>query len=514
MAARENQGYLIAVIILVLLVLVLGLVAFLGVSKANEYSEEVAKLQSDIKVEKNIGNAEAIQSAILRAYIGDLDDSLAEVPTQIASLERLTKDNSLTETERAPINNVFNRVKEVRDNYNRNMRQFVARSEDDESEELTWSAVLRNLIAVTADRHNKLQVELNEKKADREKLETEKKSIEERLAQNEIALQNKEEELASVQKISTEKLAELTKQFRLAQSEIQSKNASHSDQLDTLRMENGSLLKRSGDIAEENSRLKSEIAVLKTENFDIHDGTIVRVARGSDLVFLDIGRDDGLRTNLKFSVYDRTVSNFEKNAEKGKIEVIRVTGPHTADARITEENPIDPITRSDYVVTPTWDPNHPVLIALAGVFDLDNDGFSDLQQFIVKIENNGGKVVAYHDEEGKQIGKIDSSIGYLVLGDPPKPGPEGATQGGVYSAIRDFEKQAKSRTVPIIDFRKMLNWMGEHRRASIDRGNPKIQKFRPRSSSGSGSGSSDKGSGSSDKGGGSGTSGGSGSSTR
>lgn len=515
MAARENQGYLIAVIILVLLVLVLGLVSFLGISKANEYSEEVTKLQNDLTVEQKIGQAQAFQSEILRSYIGDLGDTLAEVPTNIASVERLSNDQALSDTNRAAIKNIENRVKEVKDTYDRDMRQFVARSEDDQTEELTWSAVLRNLVAVTADGHNKLLVEQNEKKADREKLETEKKSLEERLKQNEMALQNKEEELAEVKKNSAEKLAELMNQFKLAQSEIRVKNEEHSNQLDALRLDNGNLTRTKGMLAEENSKLKSEIALLKTENFDIHDGTIVRVGRGSDLVFLDIGSADGLRSNLKFSVFDRNVSNFEKNQEKGKIEVLRITGPHTADARITEENdPTNPITRGDFIVTPTWDPNHNVEIALAGLFDLDNDGFSDQSRFIRMIENNGGKVVAYHDEDGKQIGEIDSSTGYLVLGDPPQPGPSGATQGGIYSAIRDFEKQAKDNTVTIIDTRKMLNWMGQHKRASIERGKPKIEQFRSRSPGG-GSGSSDKdGSGSSSSGSGSSSSAGSGSSTR
>ena len=39
MAARENQGYLIAVIVLVLLSLILALLAFLGWSSANENSD-------------------------------------------------------------------------------------------------------------------------------------------------------------------------------------------------------------------------------------------------------------------------------------------------------------------------------------------------------------------------------------------------------------------------------------------------------------------------------------------
>ncbi len=499
MAARENQGYLIAVIILVLFVLVFGLLAFLGISKANEYSEQSANLKNELSVSEKVSKANQIQAEILRAYIGDLDVTLAEVPTQFASLEQLSRsDNSLSETQRSAIKAVEEQTNEVRDAYNRDMRQFVARTSDDQSEEQTWTAVFRNLVQVTAAGHNALNVEKNQNIEDMKRLETEKQSLQERLTQNEMALKKKEEELASVKKLSSDNIAELMSQFKQAQSDIEANNRKTSEDLAKLQLKYNNLRSANEKLDLDYGKLKAENIALKAENFDLHDGTIVRVARGSNMVFLDIGSADGLRSNQTFAVYDRHVNNFEKDSEKAKIEVIRVTGPHTADARITEENPVDPITRFDYVVTPTWDPGYRVPIALAGIFDLDNDGNSDQAQFIRMIENNGGRVVAFHDSEGNVNGTIDASTRYLVLGESPQPGPEGVTQGNIYSAMRNLEKLAGDKSVPVIDTRKMMNWMGRHNRASIERGNPKIQKFRPRSIDGSdssnGSGSSAKGS--------------------
>ena len=65
MAARENQGYLIAVIILVLLTLVLALVAFLGIAKATEYSEGLVKAKADLNVQNKVSEAHQIEAEIL-----------------------------------------------------------------------------------------------------------------------------------------------------------------------------------------------------------------------------------------------------------------------------------------------------------------------------------------------------------------------------------------------------------------------------------------------------------------
>ncbi len=72
MAARENQGYLIAVIILVLLSLVLALAAFLGLSKMGEYADNKEQAENKLYVEAKLREANGYQSEILKAYIGDL----------------------------------------------------------------------------------------------------------------------------------------------------------------------------------------------------------------------------------------------------------------------------------------------------------------------------------------------------------------------------------------------------------------------------------------------------------
>jgi len=485
MAAREHQGYLIAVIILVLLALVLALLTFLGMSKANEYYEGMTKAQEDLNVEKLVGEAHQTEAEILRAYVGGQDEILAEVPTKSQSIARLANSNSLTDTQKSAIQSVVDRVTETKKAYERDMQQFIARTEDDQAEELTWSGVLRNLIAVTSVKHNELDVAREQNVRDRDDFRTKLDAHNKALDESQKLLASANEELTSVRKLNQEKEDSLLAELEKAQVEIRQAGQGNENQQAILRKKNGDLRTLNDKLIEDNSKLSTRISTLTVENFDLHDGTIVRVARGSNMVFLDIGSSDGLRTNQTFAVYDNDINNFEKNREKAKIEVTRVTGPHTAVARITEESTVHPPTRGDYIVTPTWDPGFNVPIALAGVFDLDLDGHSDRLQFVRMIENNGGRVVAQHDEDGNILGEIDASTRYLVMGAAPDPGKAG-TNGNVYSAIRSLENQAKLNNLQIIDMRKMLNWMGRHNRASVESfGNSIDKSFRSRTPSGS-----------------------------
>ena len=297
-------------------------------------------------------------------------------------------------------------------------------------------------------------------------------------------------------KRNQDKEAKLLADFEAAQDSTLQAAKKNEEVLQEVRMDNASLTAANTELAKDNEDKGMRIAELTRENFDLHDGEIVNVSRpniGSDLVYLTIGRHDGLRTNQTFAVYDKEVNNFEAGEQKAKVEVIRITGPHSSTARITEESPTNPITKYDLVVTPTWDPGFSVPIALSGIFDLDNDGNSDRLQFIRMIENNGGTVVAQHDEKGKLIGKIDASTRYLVIGSAPKPGSVGEDAGNIYNAMRELENAATKKSVQVIDMRTMLNRMGRHL-VHVDHFDPRVEPFSGRERSNDGSSSKDEGS--------------------
>ena len=69
MAARENQGLLIAVIILVLLTLVLALAAFLGLSKAGENADSNLQFEADVAYNKKLAEGYQNQAELSLIHI-------------------------------------------------------------------------------------------------------------------------------------------------------------------------------------------------------------------------------------------------------------------------------------------------------------------------------------------------------------------------------------------------------------------------------------------------------------
>ena len=208
-------------------------------------------------------------------------------------------------------------------------------------------------------------------------------------------------------------------------------------------------------------RQTSEIATLTRTESDIADGQIVSIAPGLGKVTINLGSDDNLRLKQTFSVYDQQASSFRSGEGKAMIEVTRILGPHLAQGRITRQSVTDPILRNDYVVTSTWDPGYSVPIAIVGRIDLDDDGYSDLERLISIVQQNGGTVVAYHDDEGNIVGEIDENTRYFVKGkDPLGPGAD---------AFARLDRQRERYQTLERSVRELLNEMGYSTEARVQR---------------------------------------------
>ena len=474
MAARESQGYLIAVIILVLLVLLLALGSFFGISKANEYSARVTELEAQLNVEKKLSAAYQIKGEVLKAYVGNLNKSVAEVQTEIDRLNTLT--SGVDATQQQVINDIKTEIEFIRDEYESDKLQNLSSDEGD-AVEFTWRGHADNLRNVLAEKHKELNIKQNDiLRIDRErKTEVEQKEAEVAEAQRTLAAerQNAAEREASLQQelnAATESVQQIT-----AQNEISGRRAQQAQ--DQLIADRGRWEAERSELEEDKRLLTERLVVYEREVFDLPDGAVVRVSPAINTVHIDRGTSDALRANLTFAIYDKDVTNFERNAQKATIEITRVTGSHSAEARIIMEDPTNPILRGDHIVSPTWDPGYSVPIALVGVFDLDYDGNSDRERLVQQIERNGGTVVAMHDEQGNIIGEIDATTRYVVFGTEP---PIDTSQK-VMTAINRLTEQGRRNQIQEIDVRKLLNWMGQHGRARVERLDSQIgEEFRNR----------------------------------
>ncbi len=481
MAARENQGYLIAVIILVLLTLVLALSTFLGVSKMNENAAKLEKAEQQLTAQKSTADAYRLEAQVLRAYVGELGPSLAEVPSMFDSLDGLALNNQLTDTQKSSLGDVLTNLKEVRAEYDKDMKLFIAADGGEQVQEQTWRNLVRNLNAVLSKSHNKETVLRGEMNRIQTQADTDVAKMTEKVNELQTSLKTAQDTMAKDKSDYKAKETSLQTSLDATKQQNESVNRQFQDYAQKATTDQKQLKNDIAGLEKQKANMKVKLDRYEQENFDLHDGRVVRVAHKIDRVYLDLGRADGLRPNLSFAVYPQSSTDFQKDEYKAMIEVIRITGEHQSEARITLEDPLDPILAKDFVLTATWDPGYSVPIALIGLFDLDGDGSSDLPRLKQMIENNGGTVVAWNDERGKVIGKIDPMTRYAVLGQSPDPSAE--YSGALYTAINELTDQAKKNTVQQIDQRKLLNWMGRHNNATIERLDEQIgNDFRTRES--------------------------------
>ena len=500
MASRENQRYLIAIIVLSLFLIAFFITSLLGWSKVYEYSDIAESSKAKLKLAQSLQEAYAAKASVLETMIGGSGGSVNEIQTTIDSLPGIAR--KVDSGDKSKIDAVAETIKKVKDLYDKDMKSSSSAGADEELN-LTYKSLIANLNSVTAKLHNEVQVktrdfikyrietdaEITQVKADRAAIQTNLSETEKQLEETKNASRVKENDLKN-KMASQQETMEKSQEARKRERQVAK------DEKKLLQSEKAEVVRKIGN-------LKQKVDEYEREVFNIPDGKIVKIAEGLGTVVLNIGRADGLRVNRTFAVYDQSVSNFEKGQNKASIEITRLIGDKDAEARITQQDPLNPILPNDYVLSPTWDPGYSTPIALAGAFDLDDDGFSDFNKLKQMVKLNGGDVRVFHDEQGNITGTVDPSIRYLVLGTAPVEGPEANPE--VVEAMKIMAEQAQLNTVQVIDLRKLLNWMGVHGRAKVEKLGGIREEFQTRRPTGAGS----EGSGSSTR-----SSEGSGSSTR
>ena len=460
MAARENQGYLIAVIVLVLLTLVLALVAFLGTQKAYEQAEAAEASDAKLKVALEIAKAEGLKGEALKAAIGELGPAPAEIDKAIQDLQALSGNSDLAEADKKIIRDILSEVRKVKEVYDLETSRNIS-SGDDASKVATLRGRIADLTALVDRIRKDYQSEGRRateaaQDAARDIAESEK-TLKSTLEQ----LEELNEELQEEKSRALENQNKLQAQVELFKDKIADVTRASEEAADIAKNAIGEAKFQVSILQEENSNLKRTLNEITTEVFDHADGKVIHVATGLGTVFIDIGRADGLTSNRTFSVYDQSVTDFANATPKATVEVIRVQ-TFRSEARVTKEDLVNPILPGDHVLTATWDPGFTVKFALAGRFDLDGDRFDDTEKLIRMIERNGGEVVASHDSKGKISGEVSSDVRYLVKGNM---GLIGGTEddpdaGQILNAVKAMEADAAKNTVQIIDLQKLLNRMG------------------------------------------------------
>lgn len=218
----------------------------------------------------------------------------------------------------------------------------------------------------------------------------------------------------------------------------------------------------------------------ESETFEVADGAITWVNQANNTVWINLGPGDALRRQVTFSVYDTEDSDAGKAAKKGKIEVTRMLGDHMAEARVTDDDPRNPILPGDHIYSPIWHRGVPQRFAFTGKIDLNDDGRSDLSLARDLVSINGGKVDAHPDDEGNMTGQITVDTRYLVFGEYPES-PNDANLRTTWQKMHDDAKAMGVELISITDFMNQMGYKPDDRTVGLS-GPARAENFRPRPS--------------------------------
>ncbi|MDA7979076.1 MAG: hypothetical protein MPJ50_09955 [Pirellulales bacterium] len=201
------------------------------------------------------------------------------------------------------------------------------------------------------------------------------------------------------------------------------------------------------DLEEKLERATYQLAILRNESFTEPDGIIRLVDQRSETVWINLGSADNLRPQITFSIWDKDTTGLARDgmSRKGALEVMRVDGPHSAEARITQQDSLNPIVPGDLISTPLWRPGERLGFALVGSLDIDDDSISDRERIVQLITSNGGTLHAEQTAEGIE-GEMTVNTRYIIVG-PSEPGQEEA----VSSMLREADRMGIQR-ISLADF--------------------------------------------------------------
>jgi hypothetical protein len=242
-----------------------------------------------------------------------------------------------------------------------------------------------------------------------------------------------------------------------------------------LRIANQELLKTQAELKESEDlmrRAQQELRTIKpAPDREVAafkpDGEIILVNDQAKVVHLSIGSDDHAYRGLRFTVYDRNTSVTKDGEGKAEVEIFDIAKNYSA-ARIIRSEINRPILEGDVVANLIWDSSKINVFAIAGDFDLDNDGvidFDAVDKIKVLIEKWGGKVV---DD-------VSIDVDFLVLGSAPKvfrePTHEDTETNPAamqqYNAAlqrldryKDVQSRAEALWIPIFKYERFLYFIG------------------------------------------------------
>ncbi len=418
-AANDNQGLKIAVAIFATLAFLLGIATYFGFSqagqnwerftaeskKASDASRAQAQLQNTLNDLKALAGYEKVDDTVLKTEIEKDQQALA------------TAVNGLREKMTA----VYTTYQSA-DGASAQVDEF-AKAADSIAERITAdrTRTLQSTVATLTDLLTNQTQLVGAVAAD---YQGARKSLEQ---SNQVAQQKIGVEVSAKEKSEADRLEELRKHEEDRKSlvsrldELQGRNQQQATELTTLRTQlaqtQEDMSRKYGDLMAQFRGLREQTekseTVLESPNGKL---TFVDNTRGE--VRTTLGRQDGARERMVFSIFDRDAAGIPSDSPKGTVELIQVGDRSSVGRILKTTSTIDPVRPGDVLYSPAFG-TRPRLFALVGKIDMDRDGRDDREDLKRMIESRGGEV-SYDLPPagvGQETGELTPLTSWYVLDD-------------------------------------------------------------------------------------------------
>ena len=193
------------------------------------------------------------------------------------------------------------------------------------------------------------------------------------------------------------------------------------------------------------------------------DGRILTAIPGDEVVYVDLGQEDGLTLGVQFSVYSPETGIPVDGKGKAQLEVVSIA-PSSAECKILKVAQNAVILEGDLIANPIYDPRRPLTFLTVGEFDLDRDGDSDPdgRATIESLITDWGGVVTT---------ELTALTDFVVVGAAParprtarEASPERRDDGGAiqqeWDRYMNTLASARSLSVPVMSQDVFLNFLG------------------------------------------------------
>src|SRR3972149_195328 len=316
MAARQDQGLMITLIVFVILFIISFVVAYIGWKSWGDAQQQVAQAPKQKRDAATAGRNKTDENQRLLQMMGfgSIDNPDDVKKTCDEDMKRFAPNFA-----------------ENQQSY-RNILEYVAKENE----------------AISA-RETSAKDDLKESRERMLALEAEK---EKQVQQYNGQMMKAEEDAATERNSFRRYREELEATKRQLQDRLDQSQARHEGEIAQLTTQIRDLTDR---LAKSERAKENLIAIQSKEagSFEVADGRIALVNQDGT-TWINLGTGDSLRRQITFGVYEANRRDPAGSERKGSIEVTRILGEHLAEARSTEDDPRNPILTGDQIYSNVW----------------------------------------------------------------------------------------------------------------------------------------------------------------